>query len=104
MVFFEIYNVMQIGVLMVVNIFFLFFVSYCIYEQVKCYMLVSDFVLWFMYQLLFMNKFVYDGLNDVQKVVLQVGVVKVEVFYLEEVKKQDVVLVDVFVENGVEIV
>jgi TRAP-type C4-dicarboxylate transport system substrate-binding protein len=63
----EIYNAMQTGVLTAANTSSSSFVSYRIYEQVKCYTPASDFALWFMYQPLLMNKSAYDGLNDAQK-------------------------------------
>lgn len=99
----EIYNAMQTGVLTAANTSSSSFVSYRIYEQVKCYTPASDFALWFMYQPLLMNKSAYDGLNDAQKAALQAGAAKAEAFYLEEAKKQDAASADVFAENGVEI-
>jgi TRAP-type C4-dicarboxylate transport system substrate-binding protein len=99
----EIYNAMQTGVLTAANTSSSSFVSYRIYEQVKCYTPASDFALWFMYQPLLMNKSTYDGLNDAQKAALQAGAAKAEAFYLEEAKKQDATSADIFAENGVEI-
>ncbi|MBO9424537.1 MULTISPECIES: TRAP transporter substrate-binding protein DctP [Stappiaceae] len=99
----EIYNAMQTGVLTAANTSSSSFVSYRIYEQVKCYTPASDFALWFMYQPLLMNKSAYDGLNDAQKAALQAGAAKAEAFYLEEAKKQDAASADIFAENGVEI-
>ncbi|MBO9418530.1 MAG: TRAP transporter substrate-binding protein DctP [Labrenzia sp.] len=99
----EIYNAMQTGVLTAANTSSSSFVSYRIYEQVKCYTPASDFALWFMYQPLLMNKSTYDGLNDAQKAALQAGAAKAEAFYLEEAKKQDAASADIFAENGVEI-
>ncbi|EFO29846.1 trap dicarboxylate transporter- dctp subunit [Roseibium sp. TrichSKD4] len=99
----EIYNAMQTGVLTAANTSSSSFVSYRIYEQVKCYTPASDFALWFMYQPMLMNKSAYDGLNDAQKAALQAGAAKAEAFYLEEAKKQDAASADIFAENGVEI-
>ena len=99
----EIYNAMQTGVLQAANTSSSSFVSYRIYEQVKCYTPASDVALWFMYQPLLMNKSTYDGLNDAQKAALDSAAEKAEAYYLAEAKKQDANSVKVFKEAGVEI-
>lgn len=99
----EIYNAMQTGVLDAANTSSSSFVSYRIYEQVKCYTPASDFALWFMYQPMLMNKSAFDGLNEAQQTALTTAAAKAEAFYLEEAKKQDAASADVFRDNGVEI-
>jgi len=99
----EIYNAMQTGVLDAANTSSSSFVSYRIYEQVKCYTPAGDVALWFMYQPLLMNKSVYDGLSDGQRTALDAAAAKAEAYYLEEAKKQDANSVAVFKEAGVEI-
>ena len=99
----EIYNAMQTGVLQAANTSSSSFVSYRIYEQVKCYTPASDFALWFMYQPLLMNKSTFEGLSADQQAALRAGAAKAEAFYLEEAKKQDAASVDVYKEAGVEI-
>jgi len=99
----EIYNAMQTGVLQAANTSSSSFVSYRIYEQVKCYTPASDVALWFMYQPLLMNKSTYDGLSDAQKAALDAAAEKAEAYYLAEAKKQDANSVKVFKEAGVEI-
>lgn len=99
----EIYNAMQTGVLDAANTSSSSFVSYRIYEQVKCYTPASDFALWFMYQPLLMNKSTFDGLSADQQAALRAGAAKAEAYYLEEAKKQDAKSAEVFKENGVEI-
>ena len=99
----EIYNAMQTGVLTAANTSSSSFVSYRIYEQVKCYTPASEFALWFMYQPLLMNKSAFDGLNAEQQAALTAAAAKAEAFYLEEAKKQDAKSAEVFAENGVEI-
>ena len=99
----EIYNAMQTGVLQAANTSSSSFVSYRIFEQVKCYTPASDFALWFMYQPLLMNKTAYDNLSDEQKAALDAAAAKAEAFYLEEAKKQDAASVEVYKEAGVEI-
>ena len=99
----EIYNAMQTGVLQAAKTSSSSFVSYRIYEQVKCYTPASDFALWFMYQPLLMNKSTFEGLSADQQAALRAGAAKAEAFYLEEAKKQDAASVDVYKEAGVEI-
>ncbi len=99
----EIYNAMQTGVLTAANTSSSSFVSYRIYEQVKCYTPAGDVALWFMYQPLLMNKSRFDGLNaDQQKALLDASA-KAEAYYLEEAKKQDAESEKVFRDAGVEI-
>ena len=99
----EIYNAMQTGVLQAANTSSSSFVSYRIFEQVKCYTPASDFALWFMYQPMLMNKTAYDNLNDAQKAALDAASKKAEAFYLAEAKKQDAASVEAYKEAGVEI-
>ena len=63
----EIYNAMQTGVLDGANTSSSSFVSYRIYEQVKCYTPAGAQALWFMYQPLLMNKSTFEGLTGAQK-------------------------------------
>ncbi|MDT8328700.1 MAG: TRAP transporter substrate-binding protein DctP [Roseovarius sp.] len=99
----EIYNAMQTGVLDAANTSSSSFVSYRIYEQVKCYTPAGDVALWFMYQPLLMNKSTFDGLTEAQQAALLAGAEKAEAFYLEEAKKEDANSVEVFEKAGVEI-
>ncbi|MFK8083342.1 MAG: TRAP transporter substrate-binding protein DctP [Granulosicoccus sp.] len=99
----EIYNAMQTGVLDAANTSSSSFVSYRLYEQVKCYTPAGDVALWFMYQPLLMNKRTFDDLNEEQQAALMAASAKAEAYYLEEAKKEDAASVDVFKEAGVEI-
>ncbi len=99
----ELYNALQTGVLNAANTSSSSFVSYRIYEQVKCYTPAGDVALWFMYQPLLMNKSTFDGLTEAQQAALLAAAEKAEAFYLEEAKKQDAASADVFREAGVEI-
>lgn len=99
----EIYNAMQTGVLNAANTSSSSFVSYRIYEQVKCYTPAGDVALWFMYQPLLMNKSTFEGLNAEQQTALLDASKKAQDYYLSEAKKQDAASVDVFREAGVEI-
>ncbi len=99
----EIYNAMQTGVLNAANTSSSSFVSYRIYEQVKCYTPAADVALWFMYQPLLMNKSTFDDLQPEQQEALLAGAKKAQDFYLAEAKKQDAESVEVYREAGVEI-
>jgi TRAP-type transport system periplasmic protein len=99
----EIYNAMQTGVLQAANTSSSSFVSYRIYEQVKCYTPAGDVALWFMYQPLLMNKSTFEGLTAAQQDALLAASAKAEAYYLEEAKKQDAASAKVFSDAGVEI-
>ena len=99
----EIYNAMQTGVLNAANTSSSSFVSYRIYEQVKCYTPAGDVALWFMYQPLLMTKSAFDGLNADQQAALLAASANAETYYLAEAKKQDAASVEVFRKAGVEI-
>lgn len=99
----EIYNAMQTGVLDAANTSSSSFVSYRIYEQVKCYTPAGDVALWFMYQPVLMNKSTFEGLTEAQQEALLAASKKAEAYYLEEAKKQDAASVTVFADAGVEI-
>ena len=99
----EIYNAMQTGVLNAANTSSSSFVSYRIYEQVKCYTPAGDVALWFMYQPLLMNKSAFEGLNAAQQAALLAASANAEAYYLVEAKKQDAASAEVFRKAGVEI-
>lgn len=99
----EIYNAIQTGVLSAANTSSSSFVSYRIYEQVKCYTPAGDIALWFMYQPLLMNKSTFEGLTADQQAALLAASAKAEAFYLEEAKKQDAASVTAYEKAGVEI-
>ena len=99
----EIYNAMQTGVLNAANTSSSSFVSYRIYEQVKCYTPAGDVALWFMYQPLLMNKSAFEGLNAAQQAALLAASANAETYYLAEAQKQDAASVEGFRKAGVEI-
>lgn len=99
----EVYNAMQSGVLQAVNTSSSSFVSFRLYEQVKCYTPAGANALWFMYQPMLMNKSTFEGLTAAQQKALRDGAKKAEAFYLEEAKKADAESVRVFKEAGVEV-
>jgi TRAP-type C4-dicarboxylate transport system substrate-binding protein len=99
----EIYSAMQTGVLNGANTSSSSFVSYRIYEQVKCYTPASEVALWFMYQPLLMNKGTFEKLNEQQQTALMAASKNAQAYYLAEAKKQDEASTEVFRKAGVEI-
>jgi TRAP-type C4-dicarboxylate transport system substrate-binding protein len=99
----EIYSAMQTGVLDAVNTSSSSFVSFRLYEQVKCYTPAAEYALWFMYQPVMMSKRSYDRLNDAQKAALADAARKAEAFYAAEAAKEDADSVEVFRKAGVEV-
>ncbi len=100
----EIYNALQTGVLQAANTSSSSFVSYRIYEQVKCYTpATEDVALWFMYQPMLMNKSTFEDLSKDQQKAIMDGAAKAEAFYLKEAKKQDSASVKAYKDAGVEI-
>jgi TRAP-type C4-dicarboxylate transport system substrate-binding protein len=100
----DIYSAMQTGVLNAANTSSSSFVSYRIYEQVKCYTPASENIaLWFLYQPLIMSKDKFDSLNAQQQTALLAAAKKAEAFYLEEAKTEDAKSAEIFRKAGVEI-
>lgn len=100
----EIYTAMQSGALDATNTSSESFVSYRLFEQVKCLTAPGENALWFMYEPLLMSKQVFDGLNDAQKkAVLDAGK-KAETYFVGEAKKGDAKMIEAFKKAGVEVV
>ncbi|MEO3429797.1 TRAP transporter substrate-binding protein DctP [Pelagibius sp. CAU 1746] len=100
----EIYTAMQTGVLDAANTSSGSFVSYRIYEQVKCLTEPGDHALWFMYEPILMSKRSWDKLNEAQQKALLAAGKKAEEYMTEQAKGLDQKLVDVYKKNGVEVV
>lgn len=100
----EIYTGMQTGVLDATNTSSASFVSYRLYEQVKCLTAPGDNALWFMYEPVLMSKTVFERLTQEQQDAIMAAAQKAEDFFNEEIQKGDDLLVKTFEENGVEVV
>ena len=100
----EIYTAMQTGVLDAANTSSGSFVSYRLYEQVKCLTAPGDYALWFMYEPVLMSKKSWDKLNPEQQQALMAAGQKAEDYFFEEAKKLDSKMEEVFSEAGVEVV
>lgn len=100
----EIYTGMQTGVLDAANTSSGSFVSYRIYEQVKCLTAPGKHALWFMYEPILMSKKSFDKLNDEQKKAILAAGQAAEDYFFEQAKKLDDVMVDTFKKAGVKVV
>ncbi len=100
----EIYPAMQTGVLDATNTSSESFVSYRLFEQVKCLTAPGENALWFMYEPVLVSKRVFDNLKpEQQKAILEAGE-RAEKWFSEEVKKGDQKMIDTFKKAGVEVV
>ena len=99
----EIYSALQTGVLDATNTSSESFLSYRLYEQLKCYTPAGDTALWFMYQPLLINKTTFDELTPEQQTALTEASAKAETWYLEQAKEGDAVTTKAFSDAGVEI-
>lgn len=99
----EIYSALQSGVLDAVNTSSESFVSFRLYEQVKCFTPAGDTALWFMYQPLLVNKSTFESLTEEQQQALLAASEKAQAMYLEEAKRGDAEAAETFRNAGVEI-
>ena len=100
----EIYTAMQTGVLDGANTSSGSFVSYRIYEQVSCLTAPGENALWFMYEPILISEQSWNGLSEAQQQALTEAGEKAEAYFAEEAAALDQKMVDVFEENGVEVV
>jgi TRAP-type transport system periplasmic protein len=99
----EIYTGLQTGVLDAVNTSSGSFVSYRIYEQVKCLTPPGDFALWFMYEPILMSKQSFEQLTPEQQQALRAAGQKAEDYFFGAAKGLDQELVQTFEQAGVEV-
>jgi TRAP-type C4-dicarboxylate transport system substrate-binding protein len=100
----EIYTGMQTGVLDATNTSSGSFVSYRLYELVKCMTAPGDNALWFMYEPVLMSKASWDKLDKKQQAALFAAGKKSEEYFFGEAKKLDDKMVEVFKKAGVKVV
>ena len=99
-----IYQAMQTGVLDAANTSSGSFVSYRIYEQVKCLTAPGDYALWFMYEPILMSKKSWDKLNSAQQDALMAAGKVAEEYMTEKAAGLDTKMVDAYKKAGVEVV
>jgi len=100
----EVYNALQTGVAEATDTSTGSFVSFRIYEQVKCITAPGDNALWFMYEPVLMSKKSFTRLNKKQQDVLMEAGKKSQTFFAKEAKKLDDDMVKVFKDHNVEVV
>ena len=100
----EVYNALQTGVIESTDTSTGSFVSFRIYEQVKCVTAPGDNALWFMYEPVLMSKRSFSKLNKAQQDALLAAGKKSEAYFNEATKTLDDKMVEVFKQNNVEVV
>lgn len=100
----EVYNAMQQGVIQGTDTSTGSFVSFRLYEQVKCITAPGDNAMWFMYEPVLISKRSWDKLNEAQKKALTAASKKAENYFNVESKKLDDEMVEVFKKNNVKVV
>jgi TRAP-type transport system periplasmic protein len=100
----EVYNALQTGVAEGTDTSTGSFVSFRIYEQVKCITAPGDNALWFMYEPVLMSKRNFSRLTKEQQDALMKAGKKSEEYFNAESKKLDDTMVEAFKKNNVEVV
>jgi TRAP-type C4-dicarboxylate transport system substrate-binding protein len=100
----EVYNALQTGVADATDTSTGSFVSFRIYEQVKCITAPGDNALWFMYEPVLMSKKSFDRLNKQQQDALMAAGKKAQEYFADESKGLDDKMVKVFKEHNVEVI
>lgn len=100
----EVYSALQQGVAQGTDTSTGSFVSFRLYEQIKCITAPGDNALWFMYEPVLISKKAWDRLNDAQKKALMTASQKAEDYFDGESKKLDEKMVETYKANKVEVI
>ena len=100
----EVYNALQTGVAEATDTSTGSFVSFRIYEQVKCVTAPGENTLWFMYEPLLMSKKAFAKLDKNQQAALIAAGKKAQDYFAKEAKGLDDKMVKTFKEHNVEVV
>jgi TRAP-type transport system periplasmic protein len=100
----EVYNALQTGVADGTDTSSGSFVSFRLYEQVKCITAPGENALWFMYEPVLMSKKSFNRLNKKQQQVILAAGKKAEAYFAKEAEGLDDKLVKVFKEHNVQVV
>ena len=100
----EVYNALQTGVADATDTSTGSFVSFRLYEQVKCITAPGDNALWFMYEPVLMSKKSFDKLTKPQQEALMKASKKSEEYFHSETRKLDEKMAEAFKKNNVEVV
>ena len=100
----EVYNALQTGVIEGTDTSSGSFVSFRLYEQVKCITAPGDNALWFMYEPVLMSKKSFDRLTKPQQDALLKAGRKAEAYFAKEARGLDDEMVRMFKDHKVEVV
>jgi TRAP-type C4-dicarboxylate transport system substrate-binding protein len=100
----ETYNALQTGVADATDTSAGSFVSFRLYEQVKCLIAPGENALWFMYEPVLMSKESFERLTKEQQDALRQAGEKSEQYFAEATRGLDQEMVKVFQQNNVEVV
>lgn len=100
----EVYNALQQGVAEATDTSSGSFVSFRLYEQLKCLTAPGAETLWFMYEPVLISKRSFDKLKPAQQKALMAASKKAEDFFAAESKKLDEKLVAAYKKAGVKVV
>ena len=100
----EVYTALQTGVAEATDTSAGSFVSFRLYEQLKCLTAPGDNALWFMYEPVLMSKQSFEELTQEQQDALLAAGQKSEEYFASESRGLDQEMVDTYTENGVEVV
>src|SRR5436190_11121302 len=100
----EVYNALQTGVADATDTSSSSFVSFRLYEQVKCITAPGDNALWFMYEPVLMSKKSFDRLDKKQQDVLLKAGKKAQDYFAKEGKGLDDEMVKAFKDHKVDVV
>ena len=100
----EVYNALQTGVADATDTSSGSFVSFRIYEQVKCITAPGDNALWFMYEPVLISKKSFNKLDKKQQDALIAAGKKAEAYFAKEAKGLDDEMVKAFKQHNVEVV
>ena len=100
----EVYSALQQGVAQGTDTSSGSFVSFRLYEQLKCLTAPGDNALWFMYEPVLMSKRSWDKLDDKQKAAMRAAAAKSQAYFEAESRKLDERMVEVYKKNNVEVI
>src|SRR4051812_29476205 len=100
----EVYNALQTGVAEATDTSTGSFVSFRLYEQVKCVTAPGDNALWFMYEPVLMSKKAFNRLSKSQQDALMKAGRKAQEYFAKEAKGLDDAMVKIFKDHKVEVV
>ena len=99
----EVYSGMQSGVIQATDTSSGSFVSFRLYEQIKCITAPGANALWFMYEPVLMAKKSFDGLDAKQKDALRAAGKKSEAYFDKETRGLDAQMVEAYKKANVQI-